>query len=226
MRILFLGDIHGEIELLKEAIKKAKENKCDRIIQVGDFGLFPYLYSQFIKDLNHIDNNIDIYWIDGNHENHEVIQSYKYSPLPTPLSNMEIDYKGGNIFYIPRGYTEILNNQKILYIGGADSIDKNSRTPGMDWWHEEKLTNKDYIKCIEKENIDIVISHDCPQNRVITHPNEGSREILTAIVEKLNPKILIHGHHHLNYSCIYMNTGTIFIGLGMNSDNNTFIFDL
>lgn len=222
MKIFFLGDTHGNIHLVEESIERANRERCDRIVQVGDFGFFPYIYPNFLKELEYLESDIPIYWIDGNHENHEHLKDYKYSSIPTSLTSM--GHKGNNIYYIPRGYTESIASIKILYLGGADSVDKHSRTPGRDWWPEEAIKIMDYYICSQESNVDIMVTHDCPQNKVMTHENIGSREALNQLVNRLKPKLLIHGHHHYSYRTL--DKLGITIGLGIKGEDNYFILDL
>ncbi|MGG6263131.1 hypothetical protein ACQ4M3_07615 [Leptolyngbya sp. AN03gr2] len=43
MKILILGDTHADPAHIHYAIEKAQTNGCEQIIQVGDFGYFPWL---------------------------------------------------------------------------------------------------------------------------------------------------------------------------------------
>ena len=73
------GDKHGDIQPIINFIERFNLGSEDNIIVVGDMGLFwrkdmkdaEYniaLYEKYCRDVN-------LYWIDGNHENFDIINS-------------------------------------------------------------------------------------------------------------------------------------------------------
>ena len=52
--------------------------------------------------------------------------------------------KGPNIFYMPRGSVLSLSDgRNVLFMGGAESVDKRRRTPGYDWFKQELIRPQD-----------------------------------------------------------------------------------
>lgn len=159
MRIMVLGDIHAEWNSLNTLINSKKP---DIILQCGDWGYWKNFHGLQVSngkggtykfDLYGVKNHkTKIYFADGNHEDHWSLMK---------LDNNEIQ---PNIFYMKRGSTLTLPDERVvLFIGGANSIDKHSRTFGVDWFPEEVITNKD-INNLPDTKVDIVISHTCPEN--------------------------------------------------------------
>ena len=69
MKVTFVGDIHGRFHGIDQAIKT--ENS-DVIIQCGDFGIWPNEY----KSVKISNNNIPVYFCRGNHEYHDLLDTY------------------------------------------------------------------------------------------------------------------------------------------------------
>lgn len=170
-RIFVAGDIHGTIDIRKLNTTFWPEQKDltknDLLIQVGDFG--------------HIWNNVpskdEIYWlkwfdakpfitvfIAGNHDNHDRLNSY-------PV----IDFCGGKasriskkVYHIKNGYVYNFGERTFWCFGGALSIDKDQRIPGISWWDGEipsykemqmGLDNLEYVGY----KVDYIITHTMPR---------------------------------------------------------------
>jgi hypothetical protein len=67
------------------------------------------------------------------------------------------------IAYLKRGVAYNIDGHKFLALGGALSIDKDSRIPGIGWWENEMWSEKekkDIFKLLKKKNeFDYVLSH-------------------------------------------------------------------
>jgi len=207
MKIYVIGDVHGEWNLLNQFLNKKKP---DIVLQCGDFGYWPnfndsYELGNHIRDIygnikkkrkwyqcSIKNKDTKIYFCDGNHEDHWSL---------TKLENNEIC---SNIFYMKRGsILELPNKRKVLFIGGADSIDKHYRTIGIDWFPEEVISQKD-IYNLPDEKIDIVISHTCPKEFLpelgfdFGKSKDCSCDALSYVLEKYRPKLWYFGHWHIN----------------------------
>ena len=159
--ILITGDIHSNFESLNNLISKTQP---DLIICVGDFGYWPR-FSFFNISQIELQSAKKLLWCDGNHEDHWA------------LKDRSTDELAPNIIYMPRGSTYILpDGRTIMFMGGAYSIDKNSRTIGYDWFPEETITQKDMMN-LPDIKIDIFITHTCPIELVkelaLYYPEKG-----------------------------------------------------
>lgn len=163
MRTLYLGDIHGNFNLINNYVK-LYEIKNANIIQLGDFGVgFMRLDKELrmLQQLNDnlIKNNVFVWALRGNHD-------YKkyFDNDPFNLSNIKL---------IP-DYTVInFENVNVLFIGGAVSVDRKYRYTKYQkngdftirgnetWWEDERfIFDLDKIKNLR--NIDIIVTHTCP----------------------------------------------------------------
>lgn len=159
--IFILGDIHGNFEFIRWTIKSRHLNGCT-FIQVGDFGIGyqPGRDMQTLENLNKFlsDYNCFVYAIRGNHDDPKYFNGDFY------LSNLKLmkDYS-----------TEIIDEQKFLFVGGAVSIDRKyslehmqlSASFGMDkprYWFDEKFVyDEEQIKNLN--DVNIVITHTAPE---------------------------------------------------------------
>ena len=104
-----------------------------------------------------------------------------------------------------RGSTLTLpDGRVVLFMGGAMSIDKESRCQGVDWFPEEDLTYSDVFKVMEAETkADIVISHTCPKDFFYLRGMEWHRKMkdwartgLEYVRQTAEPDLWYCGHFH------------------------------
>ena len=194
--IIIIGDTHGYFHFLNVLINR----RLPKIVfQCGDFGFWPKFPSIKVKN-----GKTDVFLCDGNHEDHESLLK---------LENNEIF---PNVFYMKRGsYLTLEDGRNVLFMGGALSVDKDYRTPGLDWFPEETISQKD-IENLPDINIDIIISHTAPQEFEIKNMevigymkdkkiNDPSRIALSYVYEKYKPKLWYFGHFHRFNTGVYEN---------------------
>lgn len=167
MRLIFLGDIHGNFGLISQYINQY-DIKDAHIIQVGDFGVgFATLEKEkrMLEMIHHklVKNNVFVWAIRGNHD----FKPY-FDNDPFGLTNIKL----------VKDYTVLnLEGKNILCIGGAVSVDRMwrktnkqlqgiheeyNKANGIDsWWHNE-LFVLDEQKLGEMRDINIVVTHTCP----------------------------------------------------------------
>lgn len=137
MRII--GDVHGKLDPYIRICKKA-EDEGQYTLQLGDLSLNKLAYRQLETFLNPEKHK----FIPGNHD--------YYPKLPAmSLGDYGMYELGGITFF---------------FIRGAFSIDKKWRTPKIDWFEEEELTDVQLNEAYElyiKEKPDLVFSHDAPR---------------------------------------------------------------
>ena len=189
-KLSFLGDTHGDFNIITEAhaIARAKDSF---LVHVGDVGLgFPEITNVHSGKLFSRDPEsfpAGLFFIRGNHDNPATCRKYE---------NYLGDY----------GYNKELG---IFYISGAWSIDVNYRTPDIDWWYEEELDYPDLQKAIDlyKEvKPEIVVAHTCPKEvaKLIcggTYYGSKTENALQSmwqdgLLDKHRPKYWIFGHWH------------------------------
>ena len=185
----FVGDVHGYWNQYRNVVKDVENS-----IQVGDMGMGFTSHSEWapdsalafekkFKEGNHR-------FIRGNHDNpKEVAKCSKW---------------------INDGFLEITDlGNKIMYIGGAWSIDWKYRTMGVDIWEDEELSLAYLTYLIEQYKLikpDIMVTHTAPIGipagpmgfRIL---GNGARTelALQEMLEYHRPKYWIFGHWHKDF---------------------------
>lgn len=201
MRILVIGDTHGDKDNISNLMDVAISNECDKIFQVGDFGYFPHIekhnsFLDFCSAEIHR-SGIPIHFIRGNHD--DVVSLKKFG--------FGIHSIRENLFYHSDGFVWEWCGKRMVGIGGAYSIDRKFRTEGIDWFKDEQIP----LYLTEKEigKVDIVFSHDAPMSSSIDSLLDfgmdigtiGNRNKLQLICENVRCGRLFHGHYHKRYDC-------------------------
>jgi Icc-related predicted phosphoesterase len=201
MRIGFLGDLHGEFYVLDKITKTAKDGGVELIIQVGDFGFYPRQMAMLMETEIHV----PIYCIDGNHENFEFL--YK---LIEGFDGDVVPIKDEKVWYVKRGSVVDIDGKKFGFLGGAASVDKAWRTPLVDWFPGEQITDEEIARFDNVDKLDYLIVHTPPHCIVRDYfdPNsllmfglpitwtDPSAHKVEALWERLNRPMLYCGHMH------------------------------
>jgi len=179
MTIFLTGDLHGQIDIQKLSSDNFSEGKTltknDFLIVLGDFGLI-------FHEPSHKNYRSEKHWlnwlekkpwttlfVDGNHENFDIIEK-----LPeVEMFGSKVGKVNNSIYHLKRGNIYTIENKTFLALGGAASVDKNSRLFDEKiykqklWWDQELWTKKEENYCLDildKNNwkVDYVISHTAP----------------------------------------------------------------
>lgn len=247
------GDIHGEPGDLEEPMRQCKLRGAELLIILGDYA---YAWPGRMDDdgkcsvteeisLMAEEYNLDVWFIDGNHENFDQLTEVGAYGSLVPVE------VAPRVTYIPRGTLLQLGDSQVLFIGGAYSVDKSRRSPHVSWWPQEEITTAEAYRALDHEHVDVVLSHDvCDTGfraalRLALFPSEGespaaldhlvwkndqafpaaapNRHTLEAIWEKYHPERWFHGHYHADYTAHEF--GTTFRGLANNWHRGSFTIE-
>ena len=213
-KVMVLGDTHHNLEFVASAIDSATRDSVDAIIQIGDFGVWPSRNDEFLNGVGGLlqRTGIQFYWLDGNHED---------------LSYIKPGMRIGPLQHLPRGFRWQWWDKTWMSVGGGVSVDKRWRTPGVDWFPEETLSLEEAEYCARPGPVDIVLSHDCPDQVEMPglgehagwYPADAIREseehraVLGGICDALRPELLVHGHYHIAHTTTRESSDTKIIGL-------------
>lgn len=127
-RVLFLGDVHGDLGFLRRAVKLAAGSGVDLIVQAGDFGFWTHTSRgrAFLTDAQDAlaQAGIPLVFVDGNHENFEHL-------LALPVDDDGFRRVRPLLWHAPRGHAFEVGGHWLLAMGGAHSIDGPG---GPDWF--------------------------------------------------------------------------------------------
>jgi len=155
MKYLLVGDIHGKFAQFRNwlDIITKKDIEFDEIIQVGDFGIYPFTLLHLAKSFN--DSKYKIHFIQGNHEDHNLI--------PQISSDLKTYY---NIyFHLPGEKFTIDDNRTIVLVGGAMNVDRPQSLDGDG--NHLNFPNKidvNRMNIYRNDKIDLMITHTCPHS--------------------------------------------------------------
>ena len=218
MATFLKGDIHGNLFEIIDFINRFNLGKNDNIIILGDCGIAwrkdKKDLAQNIKLWNECGNRVKLYFIDGNHENFNILNSL---PIENNMGKI-----ADNIYHLRRGQVYEFENKKILVCGGADSIDKYRRIENFTWWKEEAIS-QETIDDIPAGHYDYVLTHCCPRsvfekNRIYLSTlqfldenkiNHSSEDMLEQLKNKITFDHWFFGHYHINcnldekFTCLF-----------------------
>ena len=220
MAIWVTGDIHGGIDIAKLSHRRWPQGRLltrdDFVIIAGDFGM-PWSGS-----------NDELYWldwlnnrpwttlyVDGNHECYPYLEDLSvterwggkvqvYPEYPNIIRLMR-----GQVFDLPAEAAP--STRRIFTMGGADSHDKEWRTPGWSWFPEELPSWDEYAEAERNLaaadwQVDLVISHCCATRWLpAVLPADSLAEGITTdalttwfddIEDRLSFRMWLFGHYH------------------------------
>src|SRR5690606_18773810 len=211
--VTIAGDWHGSLQQATTVLDLAYQRNCDLVLQVGDFGIWDddkYFLDSLQEHLQTY--NQTLLFIDGNHENFDLLHSYPINPA-TGLRPVR-----PSIMHIPRGTRFTVNDVSFLAVGGAYSVDRQWRTLNKSYWRQETVTQTDIDKALDAPSpfTDILLMHDSPYpapNPITDDPARQAigmrqfgyraidqatehRRFISPIFTHTEPHILIHGHYH------------------------------
>jgi hypothetical protein len=199
----FIGDCHGKYRRYKKLIKEVPASVCVGDMGVGFFHHGQYNYGKPCRNppydtMVRTSNR----FISGNHDNPNVCKNHTQ--------------------WIPDGTCEIINGTKLMYLGGAVSVDAHLRREGFSWWKDEELSISELMPIVDKYlefKPDIMVTHDCPEGfadiieafsgrRKLDIPS-NTRQALQSMIEMHQPSLFIFGHWHTSIRTKYLSTEMI-----------------
>lgn len=210
-QIAVAGDWHGHSMGASMSLEKVSElSDAQIILHLGDFGLWTGNSGRkYFFYVNKILTKLDHYLFVtlGNHENYDLLAKFEDVP-GMPGCKFSPDHD--RIIFFARGFDWEWNDKKFMSFGGANSIDRQFRTEGKDWWVGEQITDADVDAGISVGKVDVMFSHDAPYGIDIlgSHRSNGwafdamlysdeSRKQLKRVSDVAQPSMLFHGHYHI-----------------------------
>ena len=237
--IAFIGDLHGNRSAFEHTAAVALHRGCTTIVQVGDFWMYnsDRDIAKMQRALRHAcpwnmdPELIDYRFIDGNHENFDLIDPDATAPVQV----------SDNVTYMPRCSRANLAGAELMFFGGASSVDRFDdrgapvRTTGRDWWPAENITHAQVGRALDTSSreaapVDILVTHETTTEtfqalsderarqrfrQLDTDDLEGDRNrwFLSQIAQAVNPRMQVHGHHHMPFSGVFGGVHDLSLGI-------------
>lgn len=215
MKILVIGDSHGNARFLKTVLSQAHDfdQKFEVVVQVGDFGIWPgWEGEQFLDSVSAMTRRFEtkFYFIPGNHEDYD-----RLDELEAQFPDETFIQIRDELFYIPRGATWEWDGVKFGGLGGAISVDQawrkkqEAETGQRIWWPQESVSGA-HVTRLGTHRLDVLFTHDVPAGAepvghykmrpdidALTLP---SKTLVAEACRNTNPTYALHGHwHQWNY---------------------------
>ncbi len=215
MKILLVGDTHANTPWFHDVVLPAAARlDVDRLLIVGDFGYWPGRADEFLEAA--ASSPVPVLFIDGNHEDHPALtHDVTVARHELGLTSLDPVPLAGSLTYLPRGSRLVVEGRTLAFLGGARSIDRAWRTPGVDWFLEEAVHQTDLARLAAGGACDVLITHDAPSRTQLPlladheipevwrreRPacDEHRRRIDEACAAT-RPAWLVHGHYHLRWT--------------------------
>lgn len=207
--IYITGDTHGELARFSD--ERIPAAAGDKVIIAGDFGFVLHNNQDEKNKLDALAKKpYEILFLDGNHENFPVLETYPDAEQwGAPVKRIR-----DNIYWLRRGYVYTIEGSTFFTFGGGYSIDKEWRERyqficGKKIWFEEELPSpEEYRRAIRNlqacnGKVDYILTHTAPRTiipRVIgktpdPHENELNG-FLDWIYHEMQFKKWYFGHLH------------------------------
>lgn len=203
--LIITGDTHNTYDgqrLYPENFDYTSLTKNDYLLVAGDFGFVWHGDSRDDEGLEILNNlPVTLLFIDGNHENFNALDKYEIH-----------DWHGGKVHFIRpsiihllRGEIYDIDGYSVFTFGGAISVDKDVRTPGISWWPQELPSEEELqhgLDNLKKHNnkVDLIVTHEIPTSFVKTLYSYAKGYPFSHYLENIKQTISYDhwycGHHH------------------------------
>lgn len=118
-------------------------------------------------------------------------------------------------WFLPRPARLTIGGRQVLSLGGAASVDRQSRIEGLTWWSDEAITDEHVAAAIDGGPADLMLTHEGPAGTPVrlvreilrTNPHRFPAAALAAstasqtrvaeVWDAVRPELLAHGHMHV-----------------------------
>lgn len=203
-RVMFCGDVHGSVRHFEFLVGEAVKRDVSLLVACGDFGFWPHMRFG-VEFLERVDGlceraGVDVLWVDGNHENHDVLDELRGefgddAPVATSVRS----------WWLPRGCVTTVGELSVMGYGGAWSVDWRHRVKGVTWW-EQELIDADHVDALPCDrDVDVLVTHETPLSAdrgMLSYKDDywdsvQQRRLMTDVVASVKPRAVFSGHHHV-----------------------------
>lgn len=205
-RIGIAGDWHGNTGWAMGALRAFHDAGISTVLHVGDFGVWPSQSAEvYIRKVQKTAQQygITLRVAPGNHEDYVRIAA-------VPVADDGWQHYRPNILLAPRGHRWVFNNKEFVFLGGANSINREDLKNGINWWAEEQISLGDVYRTVNGGPADYMVTHECPTGvNPLRHgvSDSGwsysglqyarqSSDMMRQAVDGVKPRVLFHGHYH------------------------------
>jgi predicted phosphodiesterase len=157
MRVLILGDVHGQHRQLAEVLRQVQTDfGIAAAIQVGDFGFYREAMGRLRQE--RLRFPVPLHVVDGNHEDHHWLsRSLRRGVARTWETE-------ANLVYQPRPSVARLGASKVGFMGGALHVDRPQRHNLFSRFPNYILRRhrEQAAALFNRETPELIVTHSCP----------------------------------------------------------------
>ena len=186
MKIIVIGDIHGNYNLLNIILQRTD---AEFYLQVGDFG------DAKNTTVGYPDLDKPLLFIPGNHECADSLNKFNKNNGKSLIRK--------NLWYLPIGNSTSFRGVTIAGFGGNYAENYYfKRRNSLEGRHRLHYTYEDYEKLLDYNNkLDILLTHEAPSPCILPkYYGDCGRKEITELLYLLNPMYHFYGHHHQYYT--------------------------
>lgn len=208
MSVIFIGDIHQQWGMVERGLA-ALDTLPRAAVLLGDIQC-DHPLDQLAAPL--LDRGIAVYWIFGNHDNDGGPEMWANLADPTrnprtmsgALHGRVLEIEGTRIAGLGGTFRpRIWEPPDAPRLRHRADLPADVATMGQGWRAEHvaalvhslgstAIWPEDY-DALAAQRADVLVTHDAP----VTHP--AGHAVLDALARAMGAKLLVHGHHHVNY---------------------------
>jgi len=211
MSIIFVGDVHKDWAVIERGIA-AMPRPPEAVILLGDLQCEAPLDAHTAPLL---DRGIRVHWIFGNHDNDGGPEMWANmaeparNPRTAPgalharvqtIAGLRIAGLGGTFrhrIWGPTGEPRLRARAELP--DDLLSLGPQWRAEQLDALHHSLSTSAiwhDDLAALAEQKADILVTHEAP------HSHPDGAEPLEALARAMGAKLIVHGHHHVNYRAV------------------------
>jgi len=178
MRVLILGDVHGQHAKLAAALRQARADyRIVAAIQVGDFGFYKNLLGA--ASGVRVRYPVPLHAIDGNHEDHAWLRRARLTGAARSWA------RDLNLIYQPRPSVAVLGGAKVGFLGGALHVDRPQEHSWLGGFPNYILRRQreHAVALFNRERPELIVTHSCPAR--IGLGMRSSREMQAGVAEHI-----------------------------------------
>ncbi len=157
MRVLIVGDVHGQHQKLAEVLREAQADfRIGAAIQVGDFGFYKDMIGRLREE--ELRFPVPLHVIDGNHEDHQWLRGVLLTGAGRAWK------KELNLIYQPRPSMTQFGTSKVGFLGGALHVDRPQKHNLLSGFPNYILRRhrEHAVSLFNQQRPELIVTHSCP----------------------------------------------------------------
>lgn len=206
-RVAVCGDWHGNVSWARRIARALPYIAPDvtTLLHLGDWWMPPHTVDEIFAE-----TSIARFYVTlGNHEQWDEITPLLEKHPGEAVQVSELTW------ILPRPARLTIGGRSVLSLGGASSVDRESRQQGVTWWPDEGITDEHVAAATAGGPADLMLTHESPADTPVravreilrNNPHRFTKAALEAsatsrgrvskVWDAVRPDLLAHGHMHV-----------------------------